>query len=455
MKLNYLDSPIGKTLFFKALPLFIGIFAHIAYNLADTFFVAQLGTKELAAMSFSFPVVMIVLNLMMGIATGINSIAARLLGEKRSEEAKEVNAQGILFTIFLSLVMTFFGWMSIHPLFTWLGVDASTMPSVRHYMDLWYAGMLFMNLNTVGSAIFRSKGNVTYPSMILLLGALINAILDPIFIFGLGPIPSLGIQGAALTTVLGNFLSFVFLFHKLVKDKELSVRHFLEIRLSIYKKILRIALPTSLASSVVPLSTAFTNRMLVFYGNAAVAANAIATRIETVPFIPMFALCSVLAPFIGQNFGARQFDRIEKSLKGSFLFSYLLGIISALVLILYKGPIVSLFDTSEQILAISSIYFALIPFTYGILGTVFVTTHAMNAIGKPFLGNLLSASRLLVLYLPLALVLKEPYGVSGVFYARVFANVLVGVLSTLLIYRTFFQSKAEKTCEESSSSEPR
>jgi len=438
---NYLDSPVGKTLFFKSLPMFLGIFANIAYNLVDTFFVARLGTQELAAMSFSFPIVMIILNIMMGIATGLNSLSSRLIGQKKLDEAKETNSQGLLFTFLISVFLTILGMLTIKPLFELLGVDSSVIGYVQSYMTIWYCGMLFMNLNIVGGAIFRAKGNVTYPSLILVLGAVLNAILDPILIFGLGPIPAMGIEGAAWTTVFGNGLSMFLIFMKLLKDKEISLSlMFRSFKFSIHKKISVIAFPTAIANSFVPFSTAFTNWMLVSYGNAAVAANSIATRIETVPFIAVFALSSVLAPFIGQNWGAENIARIREGIKKSFLFSYILGATCAFTLIFFKRSIGALFDDSPQVVAITSLYFSFIPLTYGILGTVFLTNHAMNAVGKPFLGNLLSASRLVIIYLPLAFLLNRHFEIGGIFFARVAANLIVGSLSTLLIYRTFFKN---------------
>ena len=420
--------------------MFLGIFANIAYNLVDTFFVARLGTQELAAMSFSFPIVMIVLNIMMGIATGINSLSSRLIGQKKLDEAKEINSQGLLFTFLISIFMTILGLLTINPLFELLGVDNTVIGHVQNYMTIWYCGMLFMNLNIVGGAIFRAKGNVSYPSLILVLGAVLNAILDPILIFGLGPIPAMGIQGAAWTTVLGNTLSLLLIFIKLLRDQEISLSTmFRSLKFSIHKKIAIIAFPTAIANSFVPVGTAFTNWMLVSYGNAAVAANSIATRIETVPFMAIFALSSVLAPFIGQNWGAKKMARIREGLKKSFLFSYILGATCAVILISYKRSVAAFFDNTPQVIEITSLYFSFIPLTYGILGTVFLTNHAMNAVGKPFVGNLLSASRLVILYLPLAFLLNRNFEISGIFFARVAANLIVGGLSTLLIYRTFFR----------------
>lgn len=440
---NYLDSPVGRTLFFKSLPMFLAIFANIAYNLVDTFFVAKLGTQELAGMSFGFPIVMIIINLMMGIGTAVNSLVSRLIGEKRFEDAKEMNSQGLFFTFLISVILTLVGQLTIQPLFHLLGANHTVMMYAESYMTIWYSGMLFMNMTIVGGAIFRAKGNVAYPSLIIFLGAILNAILDPILIFGFGPIPPLGIQGAAWTTVFGNALSFFLIFSKLHKEKEFSLSSmFRLIKPALHKKIARIALPTALANSFVPVGTAFTNWMLSFYGTFAVAANSVATRIETIPFIAIFALGSVLAPFIGQNYGAQNMGRIREGLKKSFVFSYVLGAVCACALIFYRKSVGVLFDANPQVVEIISLYFFSIPLTYGILGTVFLTTYAMNAIGKPFVGNILSASRLVIIYLPLAYFLNVHFQIQGIFFARVAANLIIGVLSSILIYRNFFKRKS-------------
>jgi putative MATE family efflux protein len=444
---NFLDSPVGKTLFFKALPMFLGIFASIAYNLVDTFFVAKLGTDELAAMSFSFPVVMIILNIMMGISSGVSSLASRSIGAKQLGAATDAAKKGLQLTILFSLGVTIFGIFTFRPLFHFLGVDEGLMPHVQDYMLIWYGGVIFMNMAIMGSSIFRAKGNVFYPSMIMILGACLNAILDPILIFGWGPIPSYGVQGAAITTVIGNGLSVYLIFTKLHREEKIRLSAlFKDFDFSLIKKILIIAIPTALANSLTPVSTAFTNRMLVSFGNSAVAANSIATRVETVPFVAVFALASVLSPFIGQNWGAKNHARVREGIKKSFLFTYLLGVFCATVLIFYRESISAMFDRSPEVVTMTSLYFSMIPFTYGILGTVFLTTNAMNAVGKPFLGNLLSSSRLLLIYLPLAYILNVSLGVKGIFMARFAANLIVGILATVLAYRVFFKkSVVEKS----------
>lgn len=455
MRINYLESPVGKTLFLKAVPIFLGIAASIAYNLVDTFFVAKLGTKELAAMSFCFPIVMIILTMMIGLSTGINSLASRALGEKQEEKAREISKKGLQLTFFLSIGITLFGLLTVRPLFFLLGVDETLMPLVKQYMNIWYGGVLFTNLAVVGNAIFRSKGNVLYPSVVLVIGACLNAVLDPLLIFGYGPIPALGISGAAWTTVLGNALSILLIFRKLAKEEQIHPFSLFQIpQWPLAKTILAIALPTALANCLTPLSSAVTNRMLVHYGNAAVAANSIATRVETVPFIAIFALGFILGPFIGQNWGAKQLDRIQDGIKKAFLFTYALGALFALLLVSQRQSIAAFFDPSESVVQITSFYFSIIPLTYAILGTIFLTTHAMNAIGRAFLGNLLFAARLIFLYLPLAYLLEIPFGIEGIFWARFIANWIVGIFGTFMIYRVFFKLSNQDLERQSSSTAP-
>lgn len=446
---NFLSSPVGKTLFIKSLPMFLGIFASIAYNLVDTYFVARLGTNELAAMSFSFPIVMIILNIMMGIGTALSSLASRAIGEKLFDNATNAAKRGLQLTFLLSIAFSVLGIVTLKPLFTFLGVSSELMPHVQDYMIIWYSGSFLINLSMVSGSVFRAKGNIFFPSAIMILGALLNAILDPILIFGFGPIPAFGIKGAAATTVLGNALSAILIFRKLARDEKISVFSlFKPFDIPVFKKLFAIAIPTALASSLVPISTAFTNRVLISYSSAAVAANSIATRVEMVPFIAIFALASVLSPFIGQNWGAKNYARVREGIKKSFLFSYILGAICALFLITQRESVSAFFDKSEEVVTITSVYFSLIPFTYGILGTVFLTTHAMNAVGKPILGNLLSAARLVLIYLPLALLLNASFGFKGIFIARLIANTTVGILSTILVFQIFFKKKMTQDVSE-------
>lgn len=451
---NYdlLTAPVGRTLFFKSLPMFMGIFSSIAYNLVDTFFVGRLGTDELAAMSFSFPVVMIIMNLIFGISMGSASVISQAIGAGDGSLAKRLASKSLELTILFSLLITLAGIFTIEPLFKLLGVSGELMPLVKEYMVCWYAGVIFSNLSMVGCAIFRAKGNVFFPSLMLTLGALLNAVLDPILIFGWGVIPKMGIQGAALTTVIGNALSTFFIFYKLKRNENISIPWFpRSLDWGLWKKIIHIAIPSSMANSLTPIATAVTNRMLVVYGNAAIAANSIATRVETVPFIAIFALGTVLLPFIGQNWGAKNYHRIKEAILKSFGFSYLLGLVFTVVLFLGRSQVAAFFDRDPAVITFTAKYFSMIPTTYGLLGTVFLTQYSMNAISKPYRGNFLSIFRLILLYLPLASVLQGPLGVVGIFESRLIANLVTGVLATLLIWKTFFKiKKLEEPVQESS-----
>lgn len=441
-QLDLLKSSVGKVLFFKTLPLFLGIFASIAYNLVDTFFVGRLGTNELAAMSFGFPIVMIVMNIIFGIAVAATSVISKAIGEKNSEKASNLTKKSIQLSLIFSAVFTLFGFFTINPLFSLLGADSSLLPLIEDYMLIWYVGIVFLSLSVLGGALFRARGNVLFPSMILLLGAVLNAVLDPILIFGWGFIPAMGIKGAALTTIFGNAFSAIIIFWRLKKVSDYRIvwfdRHF---DFSLCKKILYIALPSALANSLVPFSTAVTNKMLSGYGPAAVAGNSIATRIETVPFMAIFALGSVIVPFVGQNWGAKQYARIREAVLKSFAFSYILGLISGTLFILYKSELALVFDSNPAVIEITSIYFSLIPYTYGVLGTVFLTNQILNGLNQPITGNFLSSFRLILLYLPLAFLLQSEYGVTGIFGSRLIANLSTGALATFFVWKHIFRNK--------------
>lgn len=447
-KYDFLTSPVGRTLLFKSLPVFLSIFAQIAYNLADTFFVAKLGTAELAAISFSFPVVMVAINLIIGIAAGISSVVSQSIGAHDQIAASHYSKKGLELTVLLSLIITIVGFGTIEPLFKLLGVGSiHVMSLTKDYMYTWYLGVIFMNLSMVGSALFRAKGQVLFPSLMVIAGAALNALLDPILIYGWGPIPSMGVKGAALTTVMGNAFSTFILFYKFYKDENITIPLIPKICLKSYREILRIALPTALANSLTPISTAITNRMLVVYGVAAVAANSVATRLETVPFIAIFALASVLSPFIGQNWGANNLSRLKEGIKKSFIFSYLLGVVFAILYIWQSKNLALLFDSNPQVVDVTISYFSIVPYTYGLLGTVFLIVQSMNAVGKPYFGNFLSALRLIFLYLPMAYFLNQLYELEGIFQSRFIANTITGLLALVLAYRTFFKAAKAKTIE--------
>ena len=192
------EGPVGRTLLGLALPMIWGMFSIIAFNLTDAYFVGKLGTAPLAAISFTFPVVMTVGSITIGLGVGTCSVLSRAIGEGDHRKVQRLATDSLILSL---LVVGFFilvGILTIDPLFEAMGADSETLPLIREYMSIWYFGMMFLVVPMVGNNALRASGDTINPSIIMTVSALINVILDPILIYGLGPFPRLEIKGAAM-----------------------------------------------------------------------------------------------------------------------------------------------------------------------------------------------------------------------------------------------------------------
>ena len=433
MKSKLTEGRVSHQLIKLSIPMVGGIFAVLAFSLADTYFVAKLGTKELAAMSFTFPVIMLLSSISMGLGTGASSIIARAIGEGDQRRVQRLTTDSLILSVLIVAFLAFLGLITIDPLFSALGAGAEVRPLIRDYMHIYYLGMVFLVIPLVGNSAIRACGNTLVPSLIMVLAAVANCLLDPLFIFGWGLFPALGIQGAALATALsraGTLLaSLAFLHFK----EHLLLFSFSSIKgmAANWSKLLSVGLPAATTNLISPLATGLVTSLVASYGAEAVAGIGLASRLEAFALIAPLAVSASIAPFVGQNWGYQKFSRIKRALNLSFCFCLGWGALIAVVLGMAAPEIVNWFGSEPAVGAIASTYLAIVPLSYGTLGIVFTASSALNAAGKPLPALGMSFSRLLLLYVPLAYVGSQWLGILGIFIAGSLANIVVGLVAWL------------------------
>jgi len=429
MKPKLLDGNVSSQLVKLTLPMILGVFSVIAFSLADTYFVAQLGTREIAAMSFTFPVVMVLNSVAMGLGTGVSSIIARAIGEGNRRQVQQMTTDSLILSLLLVSILAGLGFSTINPLFSALGADSNVLPAVRDYMSIWYLGIVFLVVPIVGNSAIRASGNTAIPSLIMMLAAIVNIGLDPILIFGWGHIPALGIRGAALATVISRAATLV---------ASLAFLHYRERLLAIalpnpskmwtcWKSIFVISLPVAGTNLISPISAGLSTGLIAYYGSDAVAGFGIASKIEAFALIVPIALSAGMSPFVGQNWGAKQYKRVRQALQYGFWFCLAWGMLIAVVVGVGAPEIASLFDSDVVVIETVTTYLKIVPLSYGILGVVFICCSTFNALGQPLPSVTVNIVRLLFLYIPLAYLGNWLFGVNGIFGATCLSNVIVGI----------------------------
>ncbi|MGB3240113.1 MAG: MATE family efflux transporter [Geitlerinemataceae cyanobacterium] len=429
MKQKLTEGSVAAQLLKLTLPMVWGVFAVIAFNLVDTYFVGQLGTAQLAAMSFTFPVVMTLGSLAMGLGIGASSVIARAIGEGDMSRVQRFTTNSLTLALTVVILFASLGLATIDPLFQALGAEPEVLPFIRQYMQIWYFGIVFLVVPMVGNSAIRAAGNTLTPSIIMTVAAATNIVLDPLLITGAWGFPRLELQGAAIATVISRAITLVAALLVLrFKENMLSTRlPDVEETLQCWKDILTVGLPAAAASTISPISIGVITSFLAGHGAVAVAGFGIASRMESFALIAVMALSASLGPFVGQNWGAHQFGRVRLALRQSFLFCMGWGLLMALVLALGGRSLSALFNPDPGVIAISTQYLWLVPISYGAAGVIQVASSAFNAMGKPIPSIVMTIFRMFVLYLPLAYIGSRVAGPTGIFAAALVSNLLVGL----------------------------
>ncbi|GAA0364596.1 MATE family efflux transporter [Bowmanella denitrificans] len=443
-KPDLLNSPIASTLRQMTVPMILGMVMLMTFGLVDTFFVSLLGTEELAAISFTFPVTFTLISLNIGLGIGTSATIARYLGAGQSHLAREFGTGALMLSFLLVGLLATAGFLTIDPVFRMLGATESQLVHIRDYMHIWYVAGVFLALPMVGNSVLRAAGDTKTPSIVMAAGGLINAILDPLLIFGLGPIPALGIQGAAIATMVAWAVGCGYILYLLVIKRGLVLPRLLtfsEFRMT-SRAVLKIGLPAAGANMLTPIANGVLTAIVATYGAEAVATWGVGNRLESIACIVVLALSMSLPPFISQNFGAGRMDRVRDGymLCMRFVMLWQLGIF--LLLWLCSPLIAMVFAEEKQVAELIQLFLMIVPLGYGLQGIIILTNSSFNAMHKPMSALLLSLLRLFVFFVPISYLGSLLYHLPGMFAAGVLANLLTAACAFL-----WFRKLLDEECQ--------
>lgn len=437
---DLLNDPIGPTLTRMTIPTAIGIVAILFFNLADTYFIGLIGPAELAAVSFTFPVCTLLMNISMGLGIGTAIHISSRIGRGDLAEARRTAAHAIMLAVTIAVPSATLGILTLEPLFHLLGADDATIDLIREYMELWYAGFFLLVIPMVGNSVIRATGDTKTPSMIMGIAGLVNGIMDPLLIFGIGPFPELGIQGAVIATLLSWAMSGIAVLYVLVKRlKLMTFADLLGPTLGYWRSILRVAIPATTTNMMTPLAAFVLTAIAARGGAHAVAGYGVGTRLEAVALVVIMALSSALTPFVGQNYGAGNVSRIKAGLRAAILFTVGWELVMALLLFIGGDLLAGLFSDDPETRKAIVLYLWLVPIGYGFQGIVMLICSTLNAMHRPVYGTLISSLRLFALTVPLALIGGWLWDTPGIYGGVAVANILAGILTLAWFSKQFRQ----------------
>jgi putative MATE family efflux protein len=411
------EGPVGGHLLRLGAPMGLGVLAIALFNVVDTLFVGQLGTLPLAAMGFTLPVVQLVNSLTLGIGIGTTSVLSRAIGGQEKQEVQRLATDALLFAVIFVAALSTLGLVTIDPLFTLLGADAQTLPEIRAYMSVWYLGSICIVVPMVGNGAIRATGDTKTPAVVMSVAGIFNALLDPLLIFGWGPFPAMGLKGAALATVIARAITLVVSLWILIKREALITFAAVSPRevLGSWRRILGVGLPAGLSNLALPLGGGLLTGMVALHGPHAVAAYGVGMRLEMFAILPLIALGAGMAPFVGQNVGARKPERVAEALRKGIVFCLVVGFLVWALLALGRDLFATAFTDEDEVIKTLQIFLLILPLSYGAHGLFFVITSTFNAAGQPLRATAITFIKTPLLSVSLALLGASVWGLPGIF----------------------------------------
>lgn len=424
-----------------------GIAAVMSMSLVDAYFVGQVSAEQLAAIGFTFPVILTLQSLSIGLGAGAASVVSRAYGDGTKEDISRLSTDALFLGLVIVTVLMVIGYFTIEPVFALLGADERTMEDVVAYMQVWYLGLPLLVVPQIANSILRAGGDSLYPSLIMISAAVVNIILDPILILGLWGAPRLELVGAAwasngvraVTLVLA--LCLVVFRERLI---DLSWPGMATLADS-WRRIIKVAVPAAIGSSINPVGIAIVTSLLAGFSASVVAGFGVATRIEAFASIPMFALSAAIGPIAGQNWTSNNRDRVQRALIQSYLFCVCWSLFIALILWFSSDWISARFTDDETIARQVSTYLKIVPISLMGYGVVTIASGCFNAIDEPRKSLVFYLLRSAALYVPLSLVASLLASADWVYVAIAVANAVAGVIVATLSIRWLAETRCQKT----------
>lgn len=420
----------------QTLPAVIGVAAIMSIGIIDAYYIGQLGSDALAAISFIFPITVASTSLGVGVMVGINSVVARALGEGDFAKAAQRANFGIAFAVGCGLVMGLALWLASDAIFTAMNAPPHLMPLIHAYMAP-FAASFPLSLAIMGfNGVLRGQGEAKRTSTVSIAYAAANWVLNPILITGAFGFTGFGIAGAAYATGIGwglGVLMALWLLRSTPLPLDLAMlrgAHLLESA----KAIIRVGLPAAFSNAINPLGLSVLTALVALQGEAAVAGFGAAGRLQSFVIVPLLGLSGAIGAIVGQNWGACRADRAREAVYYAFGFCIVWGLFVAVGMMAAGQDFARLFTSDPTVIAEFDLYLRIASWGYAGFGLLIVGNGIMNAVDKAGFALGQSIARVFLVMLPVALVLRPMMGSSAIYTAELAAN-LFGAISALVLVR--------------------
>ena len=428
------QAPVHRVIGAMAIPTIISMLLTSMYNLVDTFFVGKINTQSTAAVGIVFSVMFFIQAFSFFFGNGSGNYISRQLGAQNTKDAEVMASTGLFYTLVFSLIVMLLGWFFLEPISILLGSTPTILPYTRQYLGISLLGTPFIMGTFCINNQMRFQGFTKYSVYGAISGSIINCLLDPVFIFGF----SMGVSGAAVASVIGQICGFVIM---LIMSQKEGVIHYTHRRISFegrfVKEIIAGGTPSISRQGLASVSTIALNSVAGNYGDAAIAAMSIVTRISMFIFSVIVGLGQGFQPMCGFCYGAKLYDRVKEG----FWFSTKIGTVFLLfwsvVLIIFSGEVVSLFRDDPEVIAIGIPALRYQMIIFPACSFMMMANMMMQTCRKTIRANILAASRQGLFFIPLIFVLPYFYGLFGVEICQAVSDVISLIVTIPIVWTAF------------------
>ncbi len=436
------EEKIPKILIKLALPGIVAMLVNAVYNIVDTMFVGMLNnTSAIAAVSVAFPMFIMIAAFGQMFGVGAGSYISRLLGEKNKIMADRTTSTTFFTSLVCGIGFVLFGTIFLESLLRLFGATDTIMPFAKEYSRILVYGSVFTVMNMTLNNMIRAEGNAKFSMFAISLGAGLNIILDPIFMFTF----NMGIKGAALATVLAQIISFIFLICYFISGKsyiKISTKYFIFSK-KIYSEIMRIGIATFARQALSSLALGLINLAAKPYGDAAVASMGITLRVLSLGIFVVFGYNQGFQPIAGYNYGAKQFERLKEAIKVSLKWTTVFCLIITVLFMSFSESIISAFSNDPQVIAIGAKTLRAVILLFPLFGFQQVYASLFQALGRGVESLILSLSRQGIFLIPAILILPKIFGLNGVIFSQTVADFFTIIITAILAIKMHIGLKKE------------
>lgn len=428
------QAPVHRVIGAMAIPTIISMLLTSMYNLVDTFFVGKINTQSTAAVGIVFSVMFFIQAFSFFFGNGSGNYISRQLGAQNTKDAEVMASTGLFYTLVFSLIVMLLGWIFLEPISILLGSTPTILPYTRQYLGISLLGTPFIMGTFCINNQMRFQGFTKYSVYGVISGSIINCLLDPVFIFGF----SMGVSGAAVASVIGQICGFVIM---LIMSQKEGVIHYTHRRISFegrfVKEIIAGGTPSISRQGLASVSTIALNSVAGNYGDAAIAAMSIVTRISMFIFSVIVGLGQGFQPMCGFCYGAKLYDRVKEGFWFGTKIGTLFLLFWSVVLIIFSGEVVSLFRDDPEVIAIGIPALRYQMIIFPACSFMMMANMMMQTCRKTIRANILAASRQGLFFIPLIFVLPYFYGLFGVEICQAVSDVISLIVTIPIVWSAF------------------